>query len=97
MPAFSLLKTNLHIGTPRAMNVEINIDENKILVFIEKFIFDFKIDLFFRFPLSILFDCSLIDGTIVTARELINVAGIIKSGNVIPIIIPNSDNASVDV
>lgn len=97
MPAFSLLKTNLHIGTPSAINVEISIDENKMLVFIEKFIFDFKIDLFFRFPLSMLLDCSLIDGTIVTARELISVPGIIRSGNVIPIIIPNSDNASVDV
>ena len=78
------------------MNVEIRIDENRMLDFIEKLILDFKIDLFFRLPLSILFDCSLIDGIIVTASEPINVAGIINKGKVIPIIIPNSDNASVD-
>ena len=96
MPAFSLLNINLQIGTPSDMNVEINIDENKRLDFIEKLIFDLRTALFLSTPLSILFDCSLIDGIIVTARELINVAGIIKSGKVIPIIIPNSDNASVD-
>ena len=97
MPAFSFPKINLQIGTPSAMNVEISIDENKILDFIEKFILDFRTDLFFRFPLSMLFDCSLIDGIIVTASEPIRVAGIINNGKVIPIIIPNSDNASVDV
>lgn len=40
-------------------------------------------------------DCSLIDGIIVTASELISVDGIIRIGKVIPMIIPNSDNASV--
>ena len=52
--------------------------------------------LFFNSPLSISFDCSLIDGIIVTASELINVDGIIIKGKVIPIIIPNSDRASED-
>ena len=96
MPAFSLAKINLQIGTPKAINVEIRIDENKRLLFIEKLILDFKMDLFFMFPLSMLFDCSLIDGIIVTASEPINVEGIIRRGKVMPIIIPNSDRASVD-
>ena len=94
MPAFSFPKIILQIGIPNAINVEISIDENNKLDFIEKLILDLRIDLFFRVPLSILFDCSLIDGIIVTASELINVAGIINKGNVIPIIIPNSDSAS---
>lgn len=65
-----------------------------MLVFSEKLTFDFIIDLSLSSPLSILFDCSLIDGIIVTASELMSVAGIIKIGNVIPIIMPNSDKAS---
>ena len=94
MPDFSFPKINLQIGEPRAINVDISKDENNRLDFIEKLIFDFKIDLSLRFPLSILFDCSLIDGIIVTAKELISVDGIINNGKVIPIIIPNSERAS---
>lgn len=96
MPAFSFPKINLQIGTPSEINVDSRIEENNRLDFIEKLIFDFIIDLFLIFPLSMLFDCSLIEGIIVTASEPINVAGIIKRGNVIPIIIPNSESASVD-
>ena len=40
MPAFSFPKINLHIGTPNAMNVEIRIDENRMLDFIEKLILE---------------------------------------------------------
>ena len=82
---------------PNAKNVEMSNDEKTMVVLIEKFIFDFNIDLSLRLLLSISFDCSLIDGIIVTARELINVDGIIIRGNVMPIIIPNSDRASVSV
>ena len=70
-------------------------DENTTVVFIEKLIFDFRMVLSFKLWLSISLDCSLIDGIIVTASELINVDGIIIKGKVIPIIMPNSDNASV--
>lgn len=90
------MNKKLQRGTPIAINVEINKPEKTMLVLIENEIFDFKLFVFFSSPLSILFDCSLIDGMIVTASEPINVDGTIMSGNVIPIIIPNSDNASVD-
>ena len=96
MPAFSFPKINLQIGTPSARNVDINMVENMRLLFSAKLIFVFNIDLFFKFPLSMLLDCSLNDGIIVTASELMSVAGIINSGNVIPMIMPNSDKASVD-
>ena len=94
MPAFLLLKINSQIGSPRAMKLEIKIDENTRLVFIEKLIFDFNVDVSLNVCSSILFDNSLIDGIIVTAREPMRVVGIIKRGNVIPIRIPNSDKAS---
>lgn len=97
VPAFVFLKTNVQIGSPSAKKLDNKIDEKIMLVFSEKFIFDLIIVLSLSTPLSISFDCSLIDGTIVTARELISVAGIIKTGKVIPMIMPNSDNASVGV
>lgn len=94
MPAILFLKINSHIGSPRAMKLEIKIDENKRLVFIEKFIFDFKLVVSLMDPSSILFDNLLIEGIIVTARDPMRVVGIIKRGKVIPIRIPNSDKAS---
>ena len=78
------------------MNVEINKDAKTIVVFIAKLILCFRTDVFLSSPLSMLFDSLLIEGIMVTARELINVAGIMTSGNVMPMIIPNSDKASVD-
>ena len=97
MPAFLLLKISLQIGSPSAMKLEIKIDENIKLDFSEKLILDFKLVLSFSVPSSILFDNLLIDGIIVTASELINVVGIINNGKVMPIIIPNSDKASVEL
>ena len=94
VPADLFLKINSQIGSPRARNIDTKIAENKMLDFIEKLIFECRIDLSFTMFLSISFDCSLIDGIMVTASELIRVDGIIKRGNVIPMIIPNSDNAS---
>lgn len=95
MPALILLNKNRQIGSPSAIKLDSRIDEKIILVFNEKLIFDFMIVLSLRFPASISFDCSLIDGIIVTASEPIRVAGIINIGKVIPIIIPNSESASV--
>ena len=86
----------MQIGIPKAANVEIKIEEKTTVVFKEKFIFDFNIDVSLSSLLSMSFDCSLIDGMIVTAKELISVDGIMISGNVIPIMIPNSERASVD-
>ena len=86
----------MQIGIPKAANVEIKIEEKTTVVFKEKFIFDFNIDVSLSSLLSISFDCSLIDGMIVTAKELISVDGIMISGNVIPIMIPNSERASVE-
>ena len=97
LPAFVFLKINSHIGSPNARKVEIKREENNRLVFIEKLIFDFIILVSLSLFLSISFDCSLMDGIIVTASELISVDGIIKIGNVMPMIIPNSDSASSSV
>ena len=85
---------NLHIGVPRAKNTGIKIDEKMSDILIENIIFDLSEPISFIVSLSISFDCSLIDGTIVTASELMSVEGIIMIGNVIPMIIPNSDKAS---
>ena len=95
MPAFLFAKINSQIGSPKARNVDSKSAENKMLVFIEKLIFAF-IDVlsFIRF-LSISLDSELIDGIMVTANDPINVAGIIKIGKVIPIMMPNSERASV--
>ena len=95
VPAFVLLKINSQIGSPKARKVDSNKDENKRLDFIEKLIFDFITFVFSNVFLSILFDCSLIEGIIVTASDPMRVEGIINIGNVIPIIIPNSDRASI--
>ena len=86
----------LQIGIPSAANVEIKIEEKTTVVRSAKFIFDFSIDLSLSSLLSMSFDCSLIDGIIVTAKEPISVDGIMISGNVIPMMIPNSESASVD-
>lgn len=93
VPAVLFLKISSQIGSPSARKVDKKIDENNTLSLSEKFIFEVRIDLFFIAFLSISFDCSLIEGIIVTASELINVEGIIKIGKVIPMIIPNSDRA----
>ena len=85
---------NLHIGVPRDKKIGINIDEKIRDILIENMIFDLREFISFIVSLSISFDCSLIDGTIVTASELISVEGIIIIGNVMPMIIPNSDSAS---
>ena len=95
LPAFALPKINSQIGSPKARNVERRIDENKRLDLIEKLIFDLITCVSFNWFLSILFDCSLMEGIIVTASEPINVDGIIRIGNVMPMIIPNSESASV--
>jgi len=97
VPAFSLLKINLQIGSPRATKLEIKSDENIKLDFNEKLTFAFKLVLSLSVPSSMLFDNLLIEGIIVTASELISVVGIINKGNVMPMIIPNSDKASVGV
>ena len=97
VPAFTFLKINWQMGSPRAKKLDNKIAENIMLVFNEKLIFDFMIVLSLSEPLSMSFDCSLIDGTMVTANELISVAGIMSIGNVMPMIIPNSDRASVGV
>ena len=96
IPALVLLNRNLQIGIPIAIKTGMSMLENIIDDLIE------NITLFLREvksstpSLSMSFDCSLIVGTIVTARELISVDGIMMIGNVMPIMIPNSDNASVD-
>lgn len=95
VPAFELLNKNSQIGCPNAIKLDNKIDEKIMLVFSEKLIFERITDLSLMVFLSMSFDCSLIDGIMVTASELISVAGIIKIGKVIPIIIPNSDRASV--
>ena len=87
---------NSQIGTPSAMNDESKSVEKSILVRIEKLILFFRADVSVNLPSSILLDCSLIEGIIVTANELINVVGIIIKGKVIPIIMPNSESASVE-
>ena len=92
-PDFELLNKKLHIGKPSAMNIGINSVENTTVVRMEKLIFPLIAVVFFNAPLSMLFDCSLIEGMIVTASELISVDGIISNGNVMPIIIPNSESA----
>lgn len=97
VPAFAFLNKNWQIGSPRAKKLDSKTAENIMLVFNEKLIFDFMIVLSLSVPLSMSFDCSLIDGTMVTANELISVAGIMSIGNVMPMIIPNSDRASVGV
>ena len=86
---------NWQIGSPNARKVDKRIDEKSKLDLIEKFIFDFITLVSFNLFLSMLLDCSLIEGIIVTAKEPINVEGIIKIGNVIPIMMPNSESASV--
>ena len=96
VPASVLLKIKSHIGSPIDKYNGNRIVENKIVSLTDKFILFFKMVLFFSSPLSISFDCSLIDGMIVTASELMRVEGIIISGKVIPIIIPNSESASDD-
>lgn len=95
MPDLVLLNKNSQIGSPRAIKLESKIDEKMILVFSEKLIFDFIMVLSFKFPASISLDCSLMEGIMVTASEPISVAGIINIGNVMPIIMPNSESASV--
>lgn len=45
VPAFILPNKNSQIGSPRAIKLESKIDEKIILVFNEKFIFDFIMDL----------------------------------------------------
>lgn len=96
-PAFAFLYKNKQIGVPNAKKLERNMLEKIIVVLIEKLIFDLKTFMSFGETLSISFDCSLIDGIIVTAKALIRVVGIIIIGKVMPIIIPNSDRASVAV
>ena len=66
------------------------------MIFIAKLIFDFRVDVSLRFPLSISFDCSLIEGMSVTASEPISVDGIMINGNVMPMMIPNSERASFE-
>ena len=96
IPALELLYMKSHSGLPRAMNVESKMDENTIASLMAKLIFDLIKVLSVSLPLSILFDCSLIDGMMVVANEPMRVEGIITRGKVIPIIIPYSDRASVD-
>ena len=84
----------MQIGIPSAINTGIKIVENTTVVRSEKLILLRSAVVFFKFPLSMLFDCSLIEGMIVTASELMSVDGIIRSGKVMPIIIPNSESAS---
>ena len=95
VPAFMLPKTISQIGSPKAKKVDKSNDENNMLDFSEKLILDLIIVLSFNLLLSISLDCSLIDGIIVTASEPMSVDGIISNGKVIPIIIPNSERASV--
>ena len=96
IPALVLLNRNLQIGFPIAINTGMRMLEKIIDDLIE------NITLFLREvksstpSLSMSFDCSLIVGTIVTASELISVDGIMMIGNVMPIIIPNSESASVE-
>jgi hypothetical protein len=96
-PALELLNKNEQIGMPSAMNVGIRILENIIDDLMENMILFFNAVISVTPSLSMSFDCSLIVGTIVTARELISVDGIMIIGNVMPMIIPNSDRASVEV
>lgn len=70
--------------------------EKMIAILIAKLIFDLSMFLFKSLPSSILLDCSLIEGMIVVAKDPINVEGIMTSGNVMPIMMPYSDSASVE-
>ena len=81
---------------PSARNVDSNTVEKTTVIFKAKLIFDLISSLFFSDSFFMLIECSLMLGISVTASEPMSVDGIMIKGNVMPIIIPNSERASVE-